>query len=408
MDHPLDLPYYQMHPLTVSIGGQDLHVITKQGLPHWDAVTPEVELLAEAMYSRKEGPVLILGCGNGFLGVVIARQGGAGSVSLVDTNWIALRVAKISLVENGYETIPVNPLHYPLPAETYRTVVISLPKGRKLARRWLVEAWGALQFNGELYLAGANTEGIQSVMQDAKSLFGNATVLAYRKGCRMGRMVKQIYPRDAPGRIQSVNVPGKEPAWATENGIARGSWFEFTATVCGVKKSLRSLPGVFSYDRVDEGTALLIQQITPEWVLGKRLLDFGCGYGLIGIMAARFGAVWVDMVDVDLSAVAAAQENLVLNQILNAQARPSDVLDAITTERYDLIVSNPPFHAGKQVDYAMAQTFISHSRFILNTGGRLVIVANRFIRYDRLMKDVFGNVAVLVETGKFHLLESVR
>ena len=56
----------------------------------------------------------------------------------------------------------------------------------------------------------------------------------------------------------------------------------------------------------------------------------------------------------------------------------------------------------------MAQAFITHSSYILNPGGRLVLVANRFIRYDRLMKEVFGNVKEVVETGKFHVLESVR
>ena len=72
------------------------------------------------------------------------------------------------------------------PAEAYQTIVINLPKGRKLARRWLVEAWSALQPGGELYLAGANPEGIQSVIQDAGSLFGNATVLALPEGLPCG------------------------------------------------------------------------------------------------------------------------------------------------------------------------------------------------------------------------------
>jgi 16S rRNA (guanine1207-N2)-methyltransferase len=408
MENPLDFSYYQTREFTASLCGQELRVFSKPGLPHWDTVTPVVQLLAETVSLRKGGQVMLLGCGNGALGVALSRQGRANSLRMADTSWIAMRVAKLTMTANGYTNVPVEPLQYPLPAEIYQTIVMNLPKGRKLARRWLVEAWGALQPGNELYLAGANPEGIKSVIQDAGILFGNATVLVYRKGCRVARMVKQSEPGVNPDWAPRAIAPSPEVSWAAEPGIARGSWIEFSASVCGGTFALRSLPGVFSFDRLDEGTALLLQQLTREWVQGRRVLDFGCGYGLIGMAAAWLGAEWVDLLDVDLSAVTAALENCSGNKIPNARARPSDVLDAIGPERYDLILSNPPFHAGKQVEYSMAQTFITHSRHILNPGGRLVLVSNRFIRYDRLMKEVFGNVEALAETTKFHVLESVR
>jgi 16S rRNA (guanine1207-N2)-methyltransferase len=424
MENPFDFTYYQTREFPASLCGQKLRVISKPGLPHWDKVTPAVQLLAETISLRKGGQVMLLGCGNGALGVALSRQGRASDLRMADTSQIAMRVAKQTMAANGYANVPVEPLQYPFPAEAYQTVVINLPKGRKLARRWLVEVWGALQLNGELYLAGANPEGIQSVIHDAEGLFGNATVLNYRKGCRVARMVKQSEPGVSPRVPPRPGAPGQEVpwapgpevpwapgprvSWAAEPGIARGSWIEFSASVCGGTFALRSLPGVFSFDHLDEGTALLLQQLTREWVQGRRVLDFGCGFGLIGMAAAWLGAAWVDLLDVDLSAVAAAQENCLGNMIPNVQVRPSDVLDAIGPERYDLILSNPPFHAGKLVEYSMAHTFITHSRQILNPDGRLVLVANRFIRYDRLMKDVFGNVVKLIETGKYYVLESVR
>ena len=412
----IDFPYYQPREFTASLCGQELHVISKPGLPHWDEVTPVVQLLAESVHLQKGGQVLLIGCGHGALGVALSRQANMDGFKMVDSHWCALRVAKMTMAINGFASVPVEPLQYPLPTEVYKTVVIDLPKGRKLARRWLVEAWAALQPDGDLYLAGANPEGIQSVIQDAGSLFGNSTILAYRKGCRVARMVKQSRAGDAPVQAlpgwspgQAVAwAPGQAIAWTAEPGIARGSWIEFTASVCGETYLLRSLPGVFSSDRVDEGTKLLLQHLSRERVQGRRVLDFGCGYGLIGMAAARLSAAWVDLLDVDLCAVAAAQENCSRNEISNAQARPSDVLEAVGSERYDLVLSNPPFHSGKQVEYGMAQTFITHSHHILNPGGRLVLVANRFIRYDRLMKDVFSNIATLAETGRFHVLESLR
>jgi 16S rRNA (guanine1207-N2)-methyltransferase len=216
----------------------------------------------------------------------------------------------------------------------------------------------------------------------------------------VARMVKRSLAEATP--------VGHAPAWADQPGVACGSWVEFTVSTCGETLAIHSLPGIFSFDRVDEGTGLLLAQLAPDRLLNKRVLDFGCGYGLIGMAAARLGAAWVDLIDVDLTAVTAARENLSRNGITNAQVYPSDVLEAVNSEHYDLILTNPPFHAGKQVEYGMAQTLISHARQVLDRNGRLVLVANRFIRYDRLMMDIFGNVERLAETGKYHVLESVH
>ena len=65
-----------------------------------------------------------------------------------------------------------------------------LPKGRKLARRWLVEAYRLLSSGGTFYLAGANPEGIQSVIKDATEMFGMGAILAYHKGNRVARFRK--------------------------------------------------------------------------------------------------------------------------------------------------------------------------------------------------------------------------
>jgi 16S rRNA (guanine1207-N2)-methyltransferase len=407
MDLLRDLAYYQPREFSTSVAGCKLRVVTKPGLPQWDEITPATRLLADTVILPKVGQVLLLGCSNGALGVMLCNQRGGEDLKLVDTNAIALRVAQLTLAANGCADVPVDPLSYPLPEAFYTTVVIDLPKGRRLARRWLVEAWEALQPGGELYLAGANAEGIQSVIQDAGSLFGNRTVLAYQKGCRVARMVKFPLKGQLPDQSLTVSEYSQVIPWSTEPGIARGSWIEFSTSICGETFSIHSLPGVFSADHIDQGTLLLLQHLSRDQVKGKRVLDFGCGYGLIGMMAARFGAAWVDLLDVDLSAVAAAQENCLRNGILNTLVHPSDVLEAVDSERYDLILSNPPFHAGNQVEYDISRAFITHAYHILEPGGRCRLVANRFIRYDRLMKEIFGNVERLAETGKYHLLESV-
>jgi 16S rRNA (guanine1207-N2)-methyltransferase len=393
--------YYQTREFNVHFNDLTVRVVTKPGLPHWDRVNPSAFLLAERVRLCKGGQALLLGCGHGALGVALGQQTDGENLWMTDNNIIAIRMTERTLRANGLSEALVKEPHFPLPTDAFDTIVMDLPKGRKLARRWLVEAFFSLKPGGEFYLAGANQEGVQAVIKDAESLFGNGTIFGYKKGSRVMRMVKPLGDFTPPGWASPV-------LWASEPGIARGSWYEFDLSLRGENFHLCSLPGVFSYDRLDEGTALLLDNLPLDYVQDARVLDFGCGYGIIGMWAARLGATSVDLVDADLWAVTSAQENLTCNGIANGYVRSGDVLDSVLNERYDLILSNPPFHSGKDVEYAMSRVFIAQAHQILQPGGRLVVVANKFIRYDRLMENVFGNVARLAETGKYHVLEVIK
>jgi 16S rRNA (guanine1207-N2)-methyltransferase len=137
---------------------------------------------------------------------------------------------------------------------------------------------------------------------------------------------------------------------------------------------------------------------------GERVLDLGCGYGILGLAALRMGASQVDLVDSNLIAIACVRANLHASGASNARALPSDGLSAVQNQRYDRILSNPPFHAGKGIDYQMAQAFIEQSWQVLATGGTLSLVANRFIRYEHVLKMFFSQVSVEAETGKYRVL----
>jgi 16S rRNA (guanine1207-N2)-methyltransferase len=136
------------------------------------------------------------------------------------------------------------------------------------------------------------------------------------------------------------------------------------------------------------------------------VLDIGCGWGAIGLVAAQQGAAQVDLIDVSLPAAAAAARNIAAAGLTNARALPSDALSAVANERYDLIVTNPPFHAGKAVDHDAALAFIAEARDLLTPRGRLLVVANAFIRYERAMQGRYGSVETLAEDRRYHLLQA--
>ena len=141
---------------------------------------------------------------------------------------------------------------------------------------------------------------------------------------------------------------------------------------------------------------------------GSDVLDIGCGCGIIGIHAASLGAGYVHLADNHLLSIVSTLENLRLNHISDASVYASDLYANLPDSKYDMIFSNPPFHSGKAVDYQVAQALIAHGNLMLNRGGSLIIVANRFIRYEHMMRQIFGNVKVLQEDTKYHVLCSEK
>ena len=150
------------------------------------------------------------------------------------------------------------------------------------------------------------------------------------------------------------------PDWVKSPGVAPHTWVEFPIRLSNHTFDIRSLPGVFSYDRLDEGTEMLMGavQIPP----GAKVLDAGCGYGIIGLFAAVEGAGLVHLVDNNLLAVEACRETLSVNGIKNAEVSAGDLLNPWFPDQYDLVLSNPPFHAGQAVDYQVAHA--SDRKFI--------------------------------------------
>jgi len=374
--------YYDVKRFTAVLRGQPVEFCSKRGIPNWWRVTAGTVLLADAVRTSPGARILVLGCDHGALGVALARTVPRGEVVLTDTSYIAVKMAEMTVNANRLPNVTVSSAISQLPsnANAFDAACMRLPKGRQSTRRWLLEAFLALRVDGRLYLAGPTGEGAKSAVEDMRALFGNAEVAGYRSGERAAVAVKT----------------GPEPGidgWTKEDGIRPGTWVEFEAELCGNRLRLRTLPGVFAHHRVDPGTRLLIENM--EIPRTARVLDLGCGSGVIGVSAAEMGASHVDLVDADLCSVSAARENVVINEASNAVAFPSDLFSAVLDREYDVILSNPPFHAGKATDFSVASALVAQARQVLGPGGKLIIVSNESLGYAQQLQAAFGKVKCL-------------
>ncbi len=164
--------------------------------------------------------------------------------------------------------------------------------------------------------------------------------------------------------------------------------------------------GVFAATGLDPGTALLIEALDPR--PADSVLDLGCGWGAVGIAAAKAAPQGrVLLVDLNRRAVGLARSNLRRNRTANAEARPGNLYEGLEGARFDLIVSNPPYRAGRPTILRLLSGAPEH----LTAGGRLLVVGkgSQGIRYYQTwMEERFGRARVEVRArrGGYRVLEA--
>jgi 16S rRNA (guanine1207-N2)-methyltransferase len=162
--------------------------------------------------------------------------------------------------------------------------------------------------------------------------------------------------------------------------------------------------GVFSHAEVDTGTRLLIEamRVAPH----ARVLDLGCGYGAIGIVAAKLAhAGHVTLIDADIRATRLADRNLGLNGIENADVVLGDGFrDLSPKTRYDVIASNPPTHSGRDV----LDEMVAGAYKALKPRGQLFLVINRLLSLRREVEQTFGNSEVVAREKAFIVVRAVK
>lgn len=140
--------------------------------------------------------------------------------------------------------------------------------------------------------------------------------------------------------------------------------------------------GVFSKEHFDYGSKLLVNNFLKEEKSG-RVLDLGCGYGIIGIILSQNKNLYIDMVDINNNAVNLTKENLKLNNIENATSFVSNIYSEITN-KYDYIITNPPIRAGKET----IRTFLFDAQNHISENGEIWFVMRKDHGVKSMMKEL--------------------
>jgi 16S rRNA (guanine1207-N2)-methyltransferase len=161
------------------------------------------------------------------------------------------------------------------------------------------------------------------------------------------------------------------------------------ANVAGIELNFETAPTLFSPTRADRGSLAMLSCISFE--PNDKVLDLGCGYGLIGIYAAKvIGAGHVWMADNDQTAIECAARNLALNGVQDVTVVMSDGFRHIREANFTKIVCNPPYH----VDFSVPKHFIEKGFNRLVLGGIMYIVTMRKTWYLNKLRSVFGGARV--------------
>lgn len=278
-------------------------------------------------------------------------------------DWLALQAAGLAAVPELDE-----------PPGSLAGVLMLIGRSRRRNEIDLRRAWEMTEPGGHITVAGAKTDGIGSLRKWAADHTRIADSLAKHHG-RVFWLAREAAENPFPP------LPSEGPA----------------------------APGMFSADGADPGSVMLAAQFDAD--IGGSVADFGAGWGYLGVQLLAAGArpQRLDCFEADWRALQSCKRNLAqMAAGLESSFHWHDIAREPIERRYDWIVMNPPFHAGRAAEPRLGQAFIAAAAAALKPGGRLLMVANRNLPYERSLGEHFASFTRLREEKGYKVLLARR
>lgn len=265
------------------------------------------------------------------------------------------------------------------------TIIYRISKEKAIVHHVANQAHQLLSPGGRLVLFGGKQEGIKSFAKTVGKYFGTSPQV------------------EKEGSGYRVSIAKAETGYGHKLDDKNYSQLREISSLGG--RPVYSKPGIFGWDKVDLGSALLaahlshfLQAPTPN----GPMLDLGCGYGYLSLVASLHGFKEITATDNCAAALKACQKNF-FEWGIQGQVVAADCGEGIATS-FSTIVCNPPFHRGFQMQRALTEKFLSSTRRLLVPGGRAFFVVNQFVPLESLASKWFRHIETPEEKGGFKLV----
>lgn len=290
------------------------------------------------------------------------------------------------VLSNELTQLGVQTLHQSVPDEKEMDLALVLPtKNRVRTKGDIAQAMMCLKHGGALMMGCPNSMGSRGYQQALQQITPNLQVQSKAKARLFRVFADDVLDR---GLLAEWQMQGQQQKLEA--------------------LTLYSRPGVFSWDRLDVGTSLLLDVLSKGYFdkISGRGMDLCCGNGVLAVrlLEARGDVISeLHLVDSDWHGLMCAKRNL---QGFSGQGK-FHWLDATTEalpSSLDWLVCNPPFHQGQQQDIGLGQQILHKACTALKRGGTILVVANRNLPYEQLMRDELSESGQVVAANGFKVL----
>lgn len=269
--------------------------------------------------------------------------------------------------------------------QNIQTVLFRISKEKAQTHYIINESATLLSEGGTLIFTGLKKEGIKGYIDRVET---NSNTSAERwKSDKQTWAASVYFNKPTESRLEDKDYSVLRPA-------PQDDFFDFY-----------SKPGVFGWDKVDQGSELLVshlKQLIPENLVIDKALDLGCGYGYLSLHLARLFNCELLSTDNNFAAISACEENF-KRQRVNGAVLASDCGEGINTQ-FSLIVCNPPFHSGFTTSGDLTDRFLKKAAQRLKPDGVAIFVTNLHIPAERKSVPFFKHCDTPVETKHFKLV----
>lgn len=333
------------------------------------------------------GTVVVLGDRWGALVTALAEHR---PVQITDS-FLAQEATRANLARSGVETGAVQLLttQDPPPARI-DVLLVRVPKSLALLEDQLLRLAPAVNSGTVVVGTGMVKEIHTSTLQLFERILGPTRTSLAEKKARL------IFCTPEPSLVRPANP------WPYGYTLPDG-----IGPVSG--RTVVNHAGVFCADRLDIGTRFFLQHL-PDSRGGRRVVDLGCGNGVVGTAVALADPeAEVLFVDESFQAVASAEATYKANGVPgHAEFRVGDGLAGLPTGSVDIVLNNPPFHTHQATTDATAWRMFTGAKRVLRPGGELWVIGNRHLGYHVKLRRLFGNSQLVASDPKFVVLKAVK